>query len=102
MPFIVKSRLGIFLWGGWETTKLEFSPFKESLLAQSQESTFVSSSSIIACKKDKLLCLLNKLVSSANKWKSKKSEQENHLYIAKRVLGQEPILEGHHKKYSQV
>ena len=87
-PFKVKWKLKVtFLWGGWKITKLVFSILRESLFAQSQELTLESSLLIVACREVRFLCLQNKLVSSANKWKSKTLEQwwKSLIYNKKRI-----------------
>ena len=48
-------------------TKLDFSILRDSLLAQSQELTLVSSLLIFTLSSREFLCLQNKFVSSANK-----------------------------------
>ena len=47
----------------------------ESLFAESQGLTLESSLLMLACREVRFLCLQNKLVSSANEWKSKTLEQ---------------------------
>ena len=83
----------IFLWGGWKMTKLDFSMLSESLFAQSQVWILLSSVFMLNCSVARFLCLQNRLASSANRWKSKRSEQHgSHLYITKKYWSKDRSL----------